>query len=93
MDESERSMTTLPVFPSEQAEAEFWDTHDSIDFLDTTEPVEMTFIDARLPKKQISLRLEQSAIEQLKILATRKGIGYQTLIRMWLIERLRQEVL
>lgn len=85
-------MTNLPVFPSEQAEAEFWDTHDSIDFLDSTEPVEMTFIDARPPKKQISLRLEQSAIEQLKILATRKGIGYQTLIRMWLIERLRQEV-
>ena len=85
-------MTNLPVFPSEQAEAEFWDTHDSIDFLDATEPVEMTFIDARPPKKQISLRLEQSAIEQLKILATRKGIGYQTLIRMWLIERLRQEV-
>jgi len=93
MYESERSMTTLPVFSSDQAEAEFWDTHESIDFLDETEPVEMTFIDARPTKKQISLRLEQSAIEQLKRLAARKGIGYQTLIRMWLIERLHQEVL
>ncbi len=85
-------MTNLPKFTSEQAEAEFWETHDSTEFLHETESVEMTFVDERPVKTQISLRLEQSAIEQLKALARRKGIGYQTLIRLWLMERLHQEV-
>jgi predicted DNA binding CopG/RHH family protein len=51
----------------------------------------MTFVDARLPKKQISLRLDPEVIIQLKTIAARKGIGYQTLIRMWVMERLSQE--
>ena len=43
-------------------------------------------------KKQISLRLDDKTINQLKLVADRKGIGYQTLIRMWVIERLNIEL-
>ena len=84
-------MTKLPEFASEQEEAEFWDKHDSTEFLDGTEPVEITFVNARPPKKQISLRLDKDIIDQLKTIATGKGIGYQTMIRMWVMERLREE--
>jgi predicted DNA binding CopG/RHH family protein len=81
----------IPQFKTEQEEAEFWDSHDSTDFLDETEAVHVTFVDARPSMKQISLRLEPSVIDQLKSLATVKGIGYQTMIRMWVMERLGQE--
>ena len=84
-------MSRLPRFASEQEEAEFWASHDSTEYLDDTEPVDVTFVDARPPKKQISLRLDTDAIEELKSVAQRKGIGYQTLIRMWVMERLAQE--
>jgi len=84
-------MTKLPQFANEQEEAAFWDDHDSTEFLDETEPVNVTFIDARKPKKQISLRLDQAIINQLKTVATSKGLGYQTMIRMWVMERLSQE--
>ena len=84
-------MSKLPRFASEQEEAEFWASHDSIKYLDDTEPVDVTFVDARPPKKQISLRLDTDAIEELKAVAQRKGIGYQTLIRIWVMERLAQE--
>jgi predicted DNA binding CopG/RHH family protein len=84
-------MSQLPKFTSEREEAEFWDTHDSTDFLSDTEPVDLTFVDARPAKKQISLRLDPEAIDKLKAIARRKGIGYQTLIRMWVMERLIQE--
>jgi len=84
-------MSKIPQFASEQEEAEFWATHDATEFLDETETVNMTFVDARPPKKQISLRLDSEVISQLKVVATRKGIGYQTLIRMWVMERLNQE--
>jgi predicted DNA binding CopG/RHH family protein len=81
----------IPQFKTEQEEAEFWDSHDSTDFLDETEAVNVTFVDARPSMKQISLRLEPSVIDQLKSLAAVKGIGYQTMIRMWVMERLGQE--
>jgi predicted DNA binding CopG/RHH family protein len=84
-------MSKLPRFVSEQEEAEFWASHDSTEYLNDTEPVSVTFVDARPPKKQISLRLDTDAIEELKAVAQRKGIGYQTLIRIWVMERLAQE--
>jgi predicted DNA binding CopG/RHH family protein len=84
-------MPKLPEFKSEQEEAEFWATHDSTEFLDNTEPVDVTFVDARPPKKQISLRLDAETIDALKVVARRKGLGYQTLIRVWVMERLAQE--
>ncbi|MCP4415718.1 MAG: hypothetical protein GY805_03790 [Chloroflexi bacterium] len=81
----------IPRFKTEQEEANFWDSHESTDFLDETEAVNVTFVDARPAMKQISLRLDPSVIDKLKSLAVGKGIGYQTLIRMWVMERLGQE--
>ena len=83
-------MPKLPKFADEKEEAKFWDEHDSTEYFNDTEPVDMVFVDAR-PKKQISLRMEPSIIEELKAIARTKGIGYQTLIRMWVMERLVQE--
>lgn len=84
-------MSKLPKFETEQDEAEFWATHDSTEFLEDTEPVEVTFADHRQPKKQIALRLDSETIDALKAVARRKGVGYQTLIRLWVNERLEQE--
>ena len=84
-------MSKIPKFTTEQEEAEFWATHDSTEFLDDTEAVDVTFIDSRPPKKQIALRLDGETIDALKAVAARKGIGYQTLIRLWVNERLEQE--
>lgn len=84
-------MSKVPPFTSEQEEAEFWATHDSTAFMEDTEPVEITFIDHRQPKKQIALRLDGETIDALKAVARRKGVGYQTLIRLWVNERLEQE--
>ena len=85
-------MSAIPKFANEQEEAEFWATHDATEFLEETTPVDVKFVDARPRKTQISLRLDPTAIEKLKVVAQRKGIGYQTLIRMWVMERLSQEL-
>ncbi len=81
----------IPKFASEQEEADFWDTHSVTDYLDELTPVDVTVIDARPRKEQISLRLDRETITRLKALARQRGIGYQTLIRMWVMERLNQE--
>ena len=83
-------MAKLPQFVNEQDEAAFWDSHDSAEFLDETEAVDIKFIDARPTKKQISLRLDPLVIEQVKEIAHTKGMGYQTLIRMWVMEQVQK---
>ncbi len=80
----------LPQFANEQEEAAFWDMHDSAEFLDETEAIELKFVDARPVKKQISLRLDPAVIEQIKKVAHAKGVGYQTLIRMWVMEQVQK---
>ena len=84
-------MTKIPKLTGEAEEAEFWGTHDSVHYLDDTQPAEVTFMDARPRKQPISLRIDPDAIDQLKDIASRKGMGYQTLMRMWVMERLEQE--
>jgi len=80
----------IPEFKSYQEEAEFWDTHDITELEDELELVEEeVFV---RPKKQVvSIRLERKMVEALKVLAARKGLGYSTLVRMWVMERLREE--
>lgn len=84
-------MDKIPKFDSEREEAQFWETHDSTQFLSETEPIDAVFVDARPAKKLISFRLDPAAIDRLRTVAKRKGIGYQTLMRMWVMERLNQE--
>lgn len=84
-------MTKIPKFATEQEEAEFWASHDSTEFIADTETIDVTFVDGRQPKKQIALRLDGETIDALKAVARRKGVGYQTLIRLWVNERLEQE--
>ena len=83
-------MTRIPKFRSEDEERAFWSAHDAAEFLPDTEEVRGPIVDAR-PKKAISLRMDQETVEDLKELAHRKGIGYQTLMRMWVKERLERE--
>ncbi len=84
-------MAKIPEFSSEQEESEFWDTHSATEFWDETTPVDVQFRDVRPRKTLISLRLDEATIARLKAIAHGRGIGYQTLIRMWLLERLAAE--
>jgi len=83
-------MGRIPDFKSDKEAAEFWDTHDLTDFEDELELAEdVVFVK---PETQtISIRMDRKLVNRLKVIAARKGIGYSPLIRMWIIERLRQE--
>ncbi|MDQ2807132.1 MAG: BrnA antitoxin family protein [Chloroflexota bacterium] len=86
-------MSKIPQFNSVMEESDFWDTHEVTDFLDELTEVDVIFVDARRKKIPVSMRLEQAMVTQLKTIARRQGIGYQTLIRMWLLERLAAQPL
>ena len=81
---------TIPKFKSEQEEVRFWKTHSITEFEDDL--VEVKNVHFRRPRKRlISLRVDDHMIASLKKTALKKGLGYLTLIRMWIAERLSQE--
>lgn len=83
----------LPDFSkmTDEEIADFWRTHDVSEFWAEMQKVRESFRDIR-PKKAISMRIDEKALSELKRLAARKGVGYQTLIRMWVKERLEHEL-
>lgn len=83
----------LPDFSkmTDEEIAHFWRTHDVSEFWSQMEEVKESFRDVR-PKKAISMRIDEKALADLKRLASRKGLGYQTMIRMWIKERLEREL-
>jgi len=78
----------IPKFKSYEEEAGWWDSHD------LTEIEGLKLVKGEVfvkPRKQIvSIRLERHLVEALKRLAAQQGVGHTTLIRMWIIEKLRQ---
>ena len=86
-----KSISRIPRFRTEAEEARFWDTHDTTEFLDELTPVKVTFPRPK-PKVLVSIRLPKSDVVLLRRCAMRKGLGYGSLIRMWLIERLLTEL-
>ena len=81
---------TIPKFKSEHDEVQFWKTHSITEFED--ELVEVKNIHFRRPRKRlISLRVDEHMIASLKESAAKKGLGYLTLVRMWIAERLSKE--
>jgi len=83
-------MAKIPKFKSEKEEALFWEKHDLTEFEKELKPVKVEF--PKPTKKLISLRLSPEQISSLKYVASKKSIGYLTLIRMWLSEKLNQEL-
>ena len=81
----------IPKFNTEEEEVEFWDNHSLDEFNeDLTLAEDVKFAKSR--KKLVSLRLDSQQIEILKKIATGKGIGYLTLVRMWITEKLKEEI-
>ncbi len=73
----------------EEQIAQFWETHDSTDYVDQMEDVE---VELKVPQdyRVISLRLEAKDVERAKRLARRKGVPYTVLLRMWIKEKLEE---
>lgn len=82
---------SLPKFSSEDEEREFWATADSTEFVDWTPARPRKLARLKPSLKTISLRLPVSMIEDLKVLANRRDVPYQSLLKVFLAERLAQE--
>ena len=81
----------MPEFRSEDEERQFWSDHDSTEFIDWRNAERRKFSKLKPTLRTISLRLPVSMIEDLKILANKRDVPYQSLLKMFLAERLKKE--
>jgi predicted DNA binding CopG/RHH family protein len=88
---NKKNLKTLPKFRNEAEEHEFWQTHDSTDYVDYS-PANRVTIEfdpgVEQPVKLISIRLPRDLLNKLKVLAAKRDVPYQSLIKMILAERL-----
>jgi predicted DNA binding CopG/RHH family protein len=82
----------IPAFSSEEQERSFWALQDSTDYVDWEKSQRRTFSNLRPTLRTISLRLPESMIRQLKALANKRDIPYQSLLKQFLAERLVREL-
>lgn len=80
----------IPKFKTESEAAEFWDSHSFVNYIDGLKEIQSEF--PKPKKRPVPILLDEGRIQVLKQLSSSKGIGYGTLIRMWVIERLNKEV-
>jgi len=82
---------TLPKFQNEEQEREFWAHHDSADYLDWKRGQRVVLPNLRPSSQTISIRLPKPMIAQLKLLANKRDVPYQSLLKMFVAERLKAE--
>jgi predicted DNA binding CopG/RHH family protein len=78
----------VPPFASEAEERAFWETHDSTEYLDWSKAQKVTLPNLRPTTKTISLRLPQHLLDGIKAAANARDVPYQSLIKVWLKEKL-----
>lgn len=80
-----------PRFRSEDEERAFWATHDVADYFDWSRAVLATFPKLRPSTTTISIRLPEPMLDDLKALANEQDVPYQSLMKVFLAERIARE--
>lgn len=91
MPSSEQKKKAIPKFRSEKQGRELWAKHDSSEYVDWHGAGRETFANLKPSTKSISVRLPQSLIDELKRLANKRDVPYQTLLRIFLADRVSED--
>ncbi len=88
----QKNLRTIPEFESEDEERGFWAKHDSTDYIDWSKARLTTFPRLKPSTRTISLRLPETLLESLKMLANKRDVPYQSLLKIFLAERVELEL-
>jgi len=83
----------IPKFKNEKDECDFWAKHNSTEYVDYAKGRKTIFPNLKPSIKTISLRLPESLIEYFKVLAHKRDVPYQSLMKIFLAERVKKELL
>ncbi len=77
----------IPAFAGEAEEREFWETHDTTEYVDWSRAQDVVFPNLKPSTTSISLRLPVALLAEIKRAANKRDVPYQSLIKMWLAEK------
>lgn len=84
----------IPKFKNEDEEEDFWATHDSTDYVDWSKAIiNPVFSNLKPSTKTITIRVSESLLNSLKMIAHKKDVPYQSLVKIFLDEKVREEYL
>lgn len=81
----------IPNFKNEDEERSFWDKADSTEYFDWSKARHVIFPNLQLTKKPISLRITQSLLAKVKMVANKKDMPYQTLMKQYIASGLEKD--
>jgi predicted DNA binding CopG/RHH family protein len=84
-----KRLKTIPKFANETAERAFWEKNESTGFVDWKKAERTAFPNLKPSTQTISLRLPQHLLDSIKTAANARDVPYQSLIKVWLQEKLR----
>jgi predicted DNA binding CopG/RHH family protein len=87
-----KELKPIPTFQNEDEEREFWASHDSTEYVDWDEADEVIFSQLKPSTRTISLRLPELMLNELRLIANKRDIPYQSLIKLFLKERIDEEL-
>ena len=87
-----KKLKQIPRFRNEHEEREFWSKNDSTDYVDWKKAQKGTFPNLKPSVKTISIRLPEMMLNQLRLLANKRDVPYQYLLKMFLAERIEEEL-
>ena len=87
-----KNLKPMPKFKNEKKEREFWMTHDSTEYVDWSKARKGVFPNLKPTYKNISIRLPAYMLDELKILANKKDVPYQSLMKLFISERVKKEL-
>jgi len=79
-----------PKFKTEAEERAFWEKHDSSDYVDWKQAQSVSMSNLKPSTKTISLRLPEGLLDNIKIEANKRDMPYQSLIKVWLADDVKQ---
>lgn len=85
---AKNNLKAIPKFSSEKEQRAYWESHDSTEYLDWSKAQKVTMPNLKPTTKTISLRLPQHLLDSIKMAANSRDVPYQSLIKVWLQEKL-----
>lgn len=86
-----KKLKPIPEFKNENEERTFWSTADTSEYFDYTKAERVVFPNLKPTTEAISLRLPKHLLSRIKALANSRDVPYQSLIKVYLADRVRDE--
>ena len=87
-----KKIKKIPKFKNEDTERKFWAKHDSTNYIDWSKAKRVRFPELKPSEKAISLRMPEFLIADLKFLANKQGVAYQSLLKTFVAEKVQEKM-